>query len=136
MTQPLFDSGFWFNTCHIRPISTLSEIIDDALRLFKREKVNENGMKWIISALGVDRCFSTAWITLFEGDPSKRDEMRKVWNQLKEMELESGGVPYWTGPLWESHVLPRVSQGFYSILRKMKSAIDPNSILHPLTFGL
>ncbi|WXG43207.1 MAG: FAD-binding oxidoreductase [Promethearchaeati archaeon SRVP18_Atabeyarchaeia-1] len=136
MTQPLFDSGFWFNTCHIRPISTLPEIIDDALRLFKREKVNEKGMKWIISALGVDRCYSTAWITLFEGDPAKRSELEKVWNQLKEMELESGGVPYWAGPLWEPHVLPRVGQGFYSVLKKIKSVIDPNSILHPSTFGL
>lgn len=86
--------------------------------------------------LGVDRCYSTAWITLFEGDPAKRSELEKVWNQLKEMELESGGVPYWAGPLWEPHVLPRVGQGFYSVLKKIKSVIDPNSILHPSTFGL
>jgi hypothetical protein len=136
MTQPLFDSGFWFNTCHIRPISTLPEIIDDALQLFKRDKVSEKGIKWIISALGVDRCFSTAWITLFQGDPSKRDELERTWNKLKEMEIESGGVPYWTGPLWEPHVLHRVNQGFYSILKKIKIALDPNSILHPTTFDL
>jgi FAD/FMN-containing dehydrogenase len=136
MTQPLFDSGFWFNTCHIRPISTLQETIEDATRLFKKERVNEKGMKWIVSALGVDRCFCTAWITLFEGDPNRREELKKVWNQLKEMELESGGVPYWTGPLWEPHILPKVGQGFYSVLKKVKSVVDPNSILHPSTFEL
>jgi FAD/FMN-containing dehydrogenase len=136
MTQPLFDSGFWFNTCHIRPISTLRDTIEDALSLFKREKIDEKGMKWIISALGVDRCYSTAWITLFEGDPSRRDDLKRVWNQLKEMELENGGVPYWTGLLWEPHVLPRLGKGFHSVLKRIKSVIDPNSILHPLTFDL
>ena len=52
------------------------------------------------------------------------------------MEMESGGIPYWTGPLWEPYVLPKVSQGFYSILKKIKRAIDPNMILHPTTFEL
>jgi len=136
MTQPLFDSGFWFNTCHIRPISTLRETIEDAQALFRKEKVNEKGMKWIISALGVDRCFCTCWITLFEGDRSKHADLERVWGKLKEMELESGGVPYWTGQLWEPHVLPRVNQGFYSVLKRIKSVVDPNSILHPSTFGL
>jgi len=136
MTQPLFDSGFWFNSCHIRPISTLEETIEDATQLFKKEKVTEKGIKWIISALGVDRCYCTAWITLFKGEQTKVDDLKKVWNQLKEMELEGGGVPYWTGPLWEPHVLPRVGQGFYSVLKKVKNAVDPNSILHPSTFEL
>jgi FAD/FMN-containing dehydrogenase len=136
MTQPLFDSGFWFNTCHIRPISTLQETIEDATGLFKKEKLNEKGITWIISALGVDRCYCTAWITLFRGEQTKTDELKNVWDQLKEMELESGGVPYWTGPLWEPYVLPRVGQGFHSVLKKLKSVVDPNSILHPSTFEL
>jgi FAD/FMN-containing dehydrogenase len=136
MTQPLFDSGYWFNTCHIRPISTLQETIEDALMLFRKERVNEKGMKWIISALGIDRCFCTSWITLFEGDKSKRSDLKNVWGKLKELELDNGGVPYWTGPLWEPVVLPRVNKGFYSVMKKIKKVMDPSSILHPLTFGL
>ena len=104
--------------------------------LFRKEKVNEKGMKWIISALGIDRCFCTSWITLFEGDKSKRSDLKDVWVKLKELELDNGGVPYWTGPLWEPIVLPRVNKGFYSVMKKIKKVMDPNSILHPLTFGL
>ncbi len=137
MVQPLFDSGFWYNTCHLRPISTLPETVKGALKIFEKYDVKGRGMNWIISALGVDRSYCTGWITLFMGPSENRELMEKVWGELKQLELSTGGaVPYWCGPLWERECLSRVSPAFHNLLRKIKGVLDPNNILHPTVFGL
>ncbi len=137
MVQPLFDSGFWYNTCHLRPISTLPQTVKGALKIFKKYDVKGKGMNWIISALGVDRSYCTGWITLFMGDPTNKPLMEKVWSELKQMEFSTGGaVPYWCGPLWEGECLSHVSPNFYDLLKKIKGVLDPNNILHPMVFGL
>lgn len=137
MVQPLFDAGFWYNTCHLRPISTLPETIKGALKIFEKHDVKGKGMNWIISALGVDRSYCTGWITLFMGDQSNKELMEKVWGELKAMEFSTGGaVPYWCGPLWEKECLSRVPPDFHNLLKKIKGVFDPNNILHPMVFDL
>jgi len=136
LVQSLFEEGFWFNTCHIRPISTLPEIIHYAHKLFEKYALKSHGITWIISALATDRCYTTGWITLFLKDSEKRPLVEKVWHKLREFEIASGGVPYWTGLLWEEFVLPSVNPTFYETLRKLKNSFDPNHIFHPQVFGL
>lgn len=135
LVQSLFEEGFWFNTCHIRPLSSLAEIIRYALDLFEKNNLKANGITWIISALATDRCFCTGWITLFLKDHEKRPLIEKVWHELREFEISSGGVPYWTGPLWEEYVLQTVNPTFYETLRKIKDLLDPEHTFHPQVYG-
>jgi len=137
LTQSLFDAGFWYNTCHLRPIQTLPDVVEAAARIFEKYRLKERGANWIISALAADRCYCTGWITIFMGPSSNKDVVEAAWQELKKIEMETGGaVPYWNGPLWEEETLRRVSAGFYEALKRIKKALDPNSILHPMVFGL
>ncbi|NHI92409.1 MAG: FAD-binding oxidoreductase [Candidatus Lokiarchaeota archaeon] len=136
LTQSLFEEGFWYNTCHIRPISTLPTVIDKFHEIAVKYKFKENGFNWIISALGVDHCFSSGWLTIFMGDRSKNKILEEAWKELREMEMELGGVPYWTGKLWEPYALKIVDPTFINVMRKLKNALDPKNIIHPTVFGL
>ena len=136
LVQSLFEEGFWYNTCHLRPISTLPVLIEKFHHLVNKYNLKEKGFNWIISALGVDHCFTSGWITLFLGDETEKELMYKVWDELKEMEMDLQGVPYWTGKLWESYALDRVNPEFYNLMKDIKEALDPKNIIHPLTFNL
>jgi len=136
LVQSLFEEGFWYNTCHLRPIKTLPQLIEKFHELTKKYELKENEINWIISALGVDHCFTSGWITLYLKDKSKEELMHKVWDELRELEIENEGVPYWTGKLWESYVLKRVDPNFYNLLKELKSTLDPKNIIHPYTFEL
>ena len=70
------------------------------------------------------------------GDRSKEEIMLKAWDDLREIEMELGGVPYWTGKLWEPYALKIVNPTFMSVLQKLKKALDPKNIIHPTVFGL
>ena len=136
LTQSLFEEGFWYNTCHIRPISTLPTCIDKFHEIAAKYNLKENKFNWIISALGVDHCFSSGWLTIFMGDRSKEEILQKAWHELRAMEMELGGVPYWTGKLWEPYALELMDPTFKSVMKKLKKALDPKNIIHPTVFGL
>ncbi|NVM53652.1 MAG: FAD-binding oxidoreductase [Candidatus Helarchaeota archaeon] len=136
LTQSLFEEGFWHNTCHFRPISTLPLLVHRTHELFKKNNLKANEINWIISGLATDRSYFATWITLFLKDPEKRPVLEKVWHELRELEITENGVPYWTGLLWEDYVLPRTNQAFYETLRKIKDSLDPEHIFHPQVFGL
>ncbi|MHA1264982.1 MAG: FAD-binding oxidoreductase [Candidatus Helarchaeota archaeon] len=136
LVQSLFEEGFWYNTCHLRPITTLPTLIHFANQLFEKNQLKANGINWIISALATDRCYCTGWITLFLKEPEKRSLLEKVWHELREFEIKESGVPYWTGLLWEKYVLDRVNPVFYDTLGRIKDALDPQHIFHPQVFGL
>ncbi|NVM02234.1 MAG: FAD-binding oxidoreductase [Candidatus Helarchaeota archaeon] len=136
LVQSLFEEGFWYNTCHIRPISTLPILVEKFHALANKYQLKENGFNWIISALGVDHCFTSGWITIFMGDKNKKDLVYKAWEELREIEMELGGVPYWTGKLWEPYALDRVNPSFIGLLKTLKKALDPKNLLHPMVFEL
>ncbi|MHA1278912.1 MAG: FAD-binding oxidoreductase [Candidatus Helarchaeota archaeon] len=136
LTQSLFEEGFWHNTCHLRPISSLPSLIEYVHTLFEKYDLKSNDINWIISALATDRCFCTGWVTLFLKKSDKRPLLQKVWHELRTYEISDEGVPYWTGPLWENYVLPKTNPAFYETLRKIKNALDPKHIFHPQVFGL
>ncbi len=136
LVQSLFEEGFWYNTCHIRPINTLSNLIEKFHDLANKYELKKNGFNWIISALGVDHCFSSGWITIFMKDKEKNEIMTKVWDELREIEMDLGGVPYWTGKLWEPYALKRVNPIFHDVLKNLKKTLDPQNILHPAVFEL
>ena len=136
LVQSLFEEGFWYNTCHIRPIHTLPTLIDSFHELADKFKLKENGFNWIISALGVEHCFTSGWITIFMKDKNKKEILDKVWDELREIEMELGGVPYWTGKLWEPYAIKRVNPQFYDLLKKLKSTLDPQNLLHPDVYEL
>ncbi|MFX1297677.1 MAG: FAD-binding oxidoreductase [Promethearchaeota archaeon] len=135
LTQSLFEEGFWYNTCHIRPITTLASLIHHIHELFEKNELKSNEVNWIISALATDRCYCTGWATLFLKDNKKRPLVQKVWDELREYEITNHGVPYWTGLLWEDYALPRTNPIFYETMRKIKEALDPEHIFHPQVFG-
>ncbi|MEX2682761.1 MAG: FAD-binding oxidoreductase [Candidatus Sigynarchaeota archaeon] len=133
LTQSLFEEGFWHNTCHLRPISTLPAIIERFHAIAKKHELKQNQINWIISALGVSHCYTSGWITLFLKDKSKQDVLDAAWNELKAAEMVSG-VPYWTGKLWEPYVLPMTSPAFLDVMKRVKEALDPDNIIHPQVF--
>ncbi len=135
LVQSLFEEGFWYNTCHLRPINTLPSIIYYSHTLFEKYNLKSNEINWIISALATDRCYCTGWITLFLKNPEKKPLLEKVWHALREFEVSHEGVPYWAGLLWEDYILSRVNPAFYETLRKIKDSLDPNHIFHPQVFG-
>ncbi len=61
----------------------------------------------------------------------KIDILNKVWEDLKEAEMELGGVPYWTGKLWEPQALKRVNPAFIDLMSRVKKTLDPQNIIHP-----
>jgi FAD/FMN-containing dehydrogenase len=136
LTQNLFSEGFWYNTCHLRPISTLPRLIDKFHEIASKYELKENGFNWIISALGVDHCFTSGWLTIYMEDPSKNDIIEEVWDELRQLELDLGGVPYWTGKLWEPYVLERVNPTFYNLLKKLKHTLDPDNLINPNVFEI
>ncbi|TXT58730.1 MAG: hypothetical protein BAJALOKI2v1_310018 [Promethearchaeota archaeon] len=136
LVQSLFEEGFWYNTCHLRPISTLPLLIEKFHNLVKKYNLKEKGFNWIISALGVDHCFTSGWITLFLGEESEKELMIKVWDELRDTEIDLQGVPYWTGKLWEPYALERVNPDFYNLMKDLKKTLDPQNIIHPSTFNL
>nr|MDO8084260.1 FAD-binding oxidoreductase [Candidatus Sigynarchaeum springense] len=133
LTQSLFEEGFWHNTCHLRPISTLPAIIDQFHAIAKKHELKKNQINWIISALGVAHCYTSGWITLFLKDKSKQDVLDAAWDELKAAEMVSG-VPYWTGKLWEPYVLPMTSPAFLAVMKRVKEALDPENLIHPQVF--
>lgn len=137
VVQPLFEEGYWYNTCHLRPITMFPELVRKAHEIFRKYGVDKDPeITWVASALGIDRCHCTGWITLFLKNPEKKRILEKTWSDLRKVIIETGGVPYWAGLLWEEYVLPRVHYGFFDLLKKIKRTLDPNNILHPLVFGL
>lgn len=136
LVQSLFEEGFWYNTCHLRPISSLPQLIETFHSIATKYELKENGFNWIISALGVDHCFTSGWITIYMKDHTKKDVMIEAWDELREAEIELEGVPYWTGQLWEPYVLERVDPTFYKVLKQLKTILDPFNIINPMTFKL
>nr|MDO8115257.1 FAD-binding oxidoreductase [Candidatus Sigynarchaeota archaeon] len=134
LVQSLFEEGFWYNTCHIRPISTLPALIDRFHEIAKKHELKKHNINWILSALGVDHCFTSGWITLFLKDKAKKPILETAWKELKEYEIEANGVPYWTGKLWEPYALPVANETFLDVMRKVKQALDPDNLIHPQTF--
>ncbi len=133
--QPMYVNGFWLNTCHLRPIKRLPELMERMYEIFKKYRLEKNGIKWIADALGVDRSYSAAWITIFAPTKDKMELAEQAWNDMLNAALETGGCPYWTGLLWEKRALAKVHEPFIETYRTIKRAIDPDNILSPHVFG-
>lgn len=134
LVQPLYNNGFWLNTCHLRPIPRIPEIMRKAWKIFEKYRLLDNGIKWIASCLGAERTYATGWITLFPPNPEKMDLALKAWNELLDAVLDTGGCPYWNGLLWENRTLSRSNHDFLETYWKIKKALDPDNILAPNTF--
>ncbi len=134
LVQPLYNNGFWLNTCHLRPIPRIPEIMNKAWEIFRKYKLLDNGIKWIASCLGSERTYSTGWITLFPPNPEKMDLALKAWNELLDAIIATGGCPYWNGLLWESRTHPKTNKEFLETYWKVKKALDPHNIFAPDTF--
>ncbi|MGY5852872.1 MAG: FAD-binding oxidoreductase [Candidatus Thorarchaeota archaeon] len=133
--QPMYVNGFWLNTCHLRPIKRIPELMDRMYAIFKKYKLEKNGIKWIADALGVERSYAAAWITIFAPTRDKMELAEKAWNEMLDAAIDTGGCPYWTGLLWENRVLSKVQEAFIETYRTLKRAIDPDNILSPHVFG-
>jgi len=134
LVQPLFNNGFWLNTCHLRPITSLPEIMHKLWAIFDKHKMLENGIKWIASCLGADRAYMTGWITIFPPSKDKMELGLKIWNEMLDAIMETGGCPYWNGLLWENRSLEKVDKNFMDTYWTIKKALDPNNIFSPHVF--
>ncbi len=132
--QPMYNNGFWLNTCHLRPITRLSELMKRMRAIFKKYNLEKNGIKWIADALAVDRAYTAAWVTIFAPTRDKMGLAEKAWNEMLDVAMETGGCPYWNGLLWENRTLSRVDENFIQLFRTIKKAIDPDTIMAPNVF--
>ncbi len=134
LVQPLYNNGFWLNTCHLRPIPSIPVLMERAWKIFEKHKLLDNGIKWIASCLGSERTYATGWVTLFSPSQDKMELAQKAWNELLDAIIDTGGCPYWNGLLWENRTLPRTKKEFLETYWKVKKALDPNEIFAPGTF--
>ncbi|MFW9848205.1 MAG: FAD-binding oxidoreductase [Candidatus Thorarchaeota archaeon] len=134
LVQPLYNNGFWLNTCHLRPIPSIPLIMKRAWNIFENHNLLDNDIKWIASCLGSERTYATGWITLFSPSKEKLERAQKAWNELLDAIIETGGCPYWNGLLWENRTLPKTNPAFLETYWKVKKALDPDDILAPGTF--
>ncbi len=135
LVQPLYNNGFWLNTCHLRPITAIPALMERAWRIFKKHKLKKHGIKWIASCLGSERTYATGWVTLFIPSRDKTELALRAWDELLDAVMETGGCPYWNGLLWESRALARADPVFMGVLRGIKQVLDPDNIFCPHVFG-
>ncbi|MFW9847464.1 MAG: FAD-linked oxidase C-terminal domain-containing protein, partial [Candidatus Thorarchaeota archaeon] len=128
------NNGFWLNTCHLRPITTIPHLMKKLWTIFDKHKMLKNGIKWIASCLGADRAYATGWITLFPPDRERMGLATKIWNEMLDTIIETGGCPYWQGILWESRAHERTDKSFLDTYWKIKRSLDPDNILAPDVF--
>jgi FAD/FMN-containing dehydrogenase len=133
--QPMYNNGFWLNTCHLRPIVRLPELMSEMRKIFKTHNLAKNNIKWIADALAVDRSYAAAWITIFAPTRDKMQLAEKAWNEMLDLAMDTGGCPYWSGLLWEGRALDRVDENFIELYRTIKKAVDPANIMAPGVFG-
>jgi FAD/FMN-containing dehydrogenase len=134
LVQPLYNNGFWLNTCHLRPITTIPDLMKKLWAIFDKHKMLKNGIKWIASCLGADRAHATGWITLFPPNKEKMELATKIWNEMLDTIIETGGCPYWQGILWESRAHKRTDKAFLETYWRVKKALDPENIFSPDVF--
>ncbi len=134
LVQPLYNNGFWLNTCHLRPILRVPELMKKMWEIFEKYKLLNNGIKWIASCLGAERTYATGWVTIFAPTKDKMDLALTAWNEMLDAVIATGGCPYWNGLLWEDHTLRQVDPAFLNVVHTLKRAIDPNGIMCPHVF--
>ena len=134
LVQPLYNNGFWLNTCHLRPIPTIPIVMKRIWAIFKKHKLLENDVKYIASCLGSERAYATGWITIFIPTKDKMEYGLKVWNEMLDAIMDTGACPYWMGLLWEDRVLKKVRKPFIDTYWKIKQALDPDNIFAPEVF--
>jgi FAD/FMN-containing dehydrogenase len=134
LVQPLYNNGFWLNTCHLRPITTIPDLMKKLWAIFDKHKMLKNGIKWIASCLGSDRAYATGWVTLFPPSREKMELATKIWNEMLDTIIDTGGCPYWQGILWESRAHGRTDKIFLDTYWRIKKALDPENILAPAVF--
>jgi FAD/FMN-containing dehydrogenase len=115
--QPMYNNGFWLNTCHLRPIKRLPELMERMREIFKKYKLDKNGINWIADALAVERTYAAAWITIFAPTRDDMELAEKAWNEMLDAAMDTGGCPYWSGLLWENRALERVDKNFIQLYR-------------------
>ncbi len=133
--QPMYNNGFWLNTCHLRPIKRLPELMERMRAIFKKYKLDKHGIKWIADALAVERAYAAAWVTIFAPTRNDMELAEKAWNEMLDVAMETGGCPYWSGLLWEDRALNKVETSFIELYRTIKRAVDPDNIMAPQVFG-
>ena len=131
LVQPLYNNGFWLNTCHLRPITSIPKLMKRIWALFNKYNMEKNGIKWIASCLGSERTYATGWVTIFAPSKQKMDLALEIWNQMLDAVIETGGCPYWNGLLWESRALEKTRPEFLNTYRAIKGALDPKGIFNP-----
>jgi len=134
LVQPLYNNGFWLNTCHLRPIPTIPMMMEKMWSIFEKYDLLDKGIKWIASCLGAERTYATGWVTLFPPNEEKMELGLEAWNEMLDVIMDTGGCPYWNGLLWEDRVLENTEKPFIETYWKVKNAIDPNGIMAPHVF--
>jgi len=132
--QPMYNNGFWLNTCHLRPIYRLPELMERMRAIFKKYDLEKKGISWIADALAVERTYAAAWVTIFAPTRNDMELAERAWNEMLDAAMETGGCPYWSGLLWENRALEKVDDNFIQLYRTIKKAIDPDNIMAPMVF--
>ena len=71
------------------------------------------------------------FIPFNKGDPKEKETVREICNELAEIILDVGGVPYKI-PAWAAEkMFKNADPNFVELLKRLKKFFDPNGIMNP-----
>ena len=120
--------GLLFITWYV-PWKDAAKFGEQAERLM--EKYRFSPVVWL-AAVDHGRQGLVMPIVLF--DPKSSEELKAVETLDREMTekfLEMGGIPYRPNASVHAPMVMSKSIGYYSLLKRLKQAVDPNGIMHP-----
>jgi FAD/FMN-containing dehydrogenase len=69
-----------------------------------------------------------------EDRPEAWDAMNSLWKKWNKRIVEWGGAPYHIGLAFGRPLVHRWSEPYYTCIRSIKRALDPNNIMNPGMF--
>jgi glycolate oxidase len=126
-----YDGVTWMGT-YIHPARW-----SEALRL-GRAIVERHGFELMAFLKSMDSLHFAEFkfIIRFQKDKETTERVRKCNEELLEMALSLGAIPYKT-PVWSARKLhEHIDPGYIALVRRVKSLLDPNNIMNPGRWGL
>ncbi len=126
--------GNYGATCNKVPIAQAKELHEKFMKL--HDKYEAEIKKY--SILNV-------WYTFISGSaidilpqfqipmdiPGAAEFGRKIWKEFIEEEVKDGCIHYWLGKVIGDRVAENYQPAYYEFVKRIKSTLDPNSIMNP-----
>jgi glycolate oxidase len=132
--------GRWVSACNVIPPERMCDFDTMAEKFFHEEKKHifeKYGFRGLYLFVASLRChFAVANMIMYDEDkPEVREPLYMIWEEWRSRIVKWGGVPYHIGAQFGKFVAPQWSGPYYSFIRTLKEALDPNNIMNPGMFG-